>query len=117
MHNSPLKCQTNSESPDKKVSPKLQSQAYKYSSGSKRSDNFSSPTKGAAARCSPSPQKNAAALMLSGDKRENRLLVEDQAIRSPPQKKYASPSRDAKRSSPSKSHLPFGKSIEIIKSK
>lgn len=101
MHNSPLKCQTNSESPDK-ASPKLQSQAYKFSSGSKKSAaNFSSPTKHAAAHGSPSPQKNATSLLFSGEKGENRV-VEDSRLRSPPQKKYASPSRDAKRSSPSK---------------
>ena len=121
MHNSPLKCQTNSDgkqatqhaSPNK-ASPKLQSQAYKNASGGKN-QSYASPDKaGAWSNNSPSPQKNAAGLMFGS---KGKVGVEDSSLRSPPTKKYCSPSRDAKRSSPSKNSLPFGKPIEIIKSK
>ena len=121
MHNSPLKCQTNSDgkqatslaSPNK-VSPKLQSQAYKNSSSSgKKLSGFASPDKGTWNQ-SPSPQKNAGGLMFGS---KGKVGVEDSPLRSPPKKNYSSPTRDAKRSSPSKNTLPFGKPIEIIKSK
>ena len=105
MHNSPLKCTTNSEaiSPEK-ISPKLQSQAYK-NSGSKASSH-ASPVKASPAKNqnSPSPQKG-----------ENFAMEG-----SSPPRKYQSPSRTSamkKSSSPVKHSLPFGKPIEIIKSK
>ena len=119
MHNSPLKCTTNSDamaSPDKQKSSPMQAQAYR-NSGSKmqQSPSLVSPTKTTANLArpsySPSPDKQGAL-------RSENIRMEDPSMRSPPQKKYSSPQRSgAKRVSPSKEQRPFGKSIEIIKSK
>ena len=104
MHNSPLKCTTNSEamaSPDKnKSSPKLQAQAYHNSGSKHHSPSLVSPTKTTSIsrpQYSPSPDKKGA---LRGE----NIRIEDPSMRSPPQKKYSSPQRSsaAKRSSPLK---------------
>ena len=128
MHNSPLKCATNNEaamaSPDKgKLSPKLQAQAYAHASSS---SNHASPTKPTTSAklgnqmsaYSPSPDKHCAA---NNDTSENARM-EDPVYRSPPRiKKFSSPQRTSAMSSGQKrvsiAAVPFGKSIEIIKSK
>lgn len=123
MHNSPLKCSTNNEaSPEKShSSPKLQQNAYRNSdekiNGQSRASP--SPTKGSGASAS---RLKYHAMSGSPDKissLEENVRVEDPSYRSPPQKKYSSPQRatGSKRASPTKTSLPFGKPIEIIKSK
>ena len=131
MHNSPLKCSTNdslNESPAKTGSPKLQAQAYRNSGEKRRDMHMASPTKPTSAAASQhartisnhhSPEKTTASLRTENASK----MQEDPSYRSPPQKKFSSPSRlnqmssGSKRMSPSKNTLPFGKSIEIIKSK
>ena len=113
MHNSPLKCTTNNDaaSPEKDTS-KLQSHAYRNSSGKKRLQVSPSPEKTTAARLasnnSPSPEKHS----------ENAAAMEDRKTDSPP-RKYQSPTRtgSSMKKSPSKSSKPFGQPLEIIKSK
>ena len=143
MHNSPLKCTTNNaeqqqqmqaaganESPCKGSSPKLQDQAYR-SSGEKlrpAAAAVASPTKPSAQRrLSPtqnSPDKAPATSLYSATDASENARMEDPSYRSPPQKKFSSPKRpsamaasSSKTSSPSKHVAPFGKPIEIIKSK
>jgi len=116
MHNSPLKCTTNSEaasSPEKATGSahKLQDHAYR-NSGAKKAIGSPSPEKTTASRLannSPSPNKQT----------ENLARMEDRKIDSPP-RKYHSPTRagTSNKKSPSKSGgKPFGQPLEIIKSK
>lgn len=112
MHNSPLKCSTNEASPDK-----AQHKAYQNSDEKPATRVSPSPTKPSMTRLksfhnSASPAKPST---LSGE----NVRVEDPSYKSPPSKKYGSPQRTSgqKRLSPSKNSAPFGKPIEIIKSK
>ena len=119
MHNSPLKCSTNdslNESPAKvaqESSPKLQAQAYRNSGEKRRDMHMASPTKPTSAAAAQharnvsnhhSPEKTTAALRSENASK----MQEDPSYRSPPQKKFSSPSRlnqmssGSKRMSPSK---------------
>ena len=122
MHNSPLKCTTNNEmteSPAKGSSPKLQDQAYR-NSGEKKQRSMASPTK-------PSQQRRQSPTQQSPDKPTTSMYaaenarMEDPSYRSPPQKKFSSPKRpsvmSSSKNSPSKHVAPFGKPLEVIKSK
>ena len=134
MHNSPLKCTTNNElteSPAKGSSPKLQDQAYRGagSDEKKRTVINVSPAKPAHHRQSPSlpssPDKAAStSLYAAANNASENARMEDPSYRSPPQKKFSSPKRSSamansgsKAGSPAKQVAPFGKPIEIIKSK
>lgn len=117
VHNSPLKCATNNETSSPETgSPKLQQNAYRNSGQKAQSYEHVSPTKTTAGRQninnSPSPVK-----FMGGENKDR--AVEDQTNVSP--QKFKSPERvsavSSGKKSPSKSTLPFGKPIEIIKSK
>ena len=83
-----------------------------------------SPTKPSQRRESPSqqsPDKATTSLYAAKISGENAHM-EDPSYRSPPQKKFSSPKRPSamsnnKTGSPDKQVVPFGKSLEIIKSK
>jgi len=115
---SPLKCTTNSEamgSPHS-VSHKMLSQAYRHGSKTLELDH-NSPSKTSLSRlnadASPSPVK------FDGGENKDKMMEDEKSNMSP--QKFKSPERSSAQSSGKKSvgksGLPFGKPLEIIKSK
>ena len=84
---------------------------------------MASPTKPAQRRqpstLNQSPDKTTTSLYAQAG--ENNARMEDPSYRSPPQKKFSSPKRpgamSSSKASPAKHVAPFGKPLEIIKSK